>query len=564
MYFLRHAFLPLTAQRFIATLLVIYFFSSCNSHQSVQEKEIVETPEQINEKAEELIKNTLEDILQNPSRLPDSIKLKNPSLLEQLYKKNEFRLFWSSKGAFNKEADSLMSLINNAQYDGLFSSDYYSESLNRLKEELTKNASKETRLDAAKWAYSDMLSTSAFIQLVKDLKLGRLLPDSVLIKDTSLHADFFVAKKDKFASQSLQEFVSSLEPANKDFATLKIALRNFLPKANMRNYTSVRTKDSLLLPKLVYRRILEEDSLNLKEVKKPDSVLIASTVKKYQHWKKMKEDGKISASLVKKLNATDKEKFIRVAITMDKYKMLPQLPKEYIWVNLPSYFLEVRDGDSVSLVSKIVCGKPTTKTPQLTSSITDMITYPQWTIPESIIKKEILPGLKKNPGYTQKRGYSLVDSKGNEVSPYDVDWSKYKTGIPYKVVQGSGDANALGVIKFNFSNPYSVYLHDTNQRYLFERSGRSLSHGCVRVQKWKELAYYILRKDSVATNAKSTTVDSLNSWLSQKLKKVIRVRQQLPLFIRYFTAEGKDGKLVLHDDIYEEDKRIREKLFASK
>jgi murein L,D-transpeptidase YcbB/YkuD len=191
-----------------------------------------------------------------------------------------------------------------------------------------------------------------------------------------------------------------------------------------------------------------------------------------------------------------------------------------------------------------------------------MVTYPQWTIPESIIKKEVLPGLKRDAGYTQKRGYSIVDLKGTEISPFSVGWAKYKNSIPYKVVQGSGDANALGVLKFNFANQYEVYLHDTNQRYLFDRSARALSHGCVRVHKWRELASYILRRDSTADSSKYTPIDSLDSWLAQKKKKYIKVRQQLPLFIRYFSAMGKDGKLVLHDDIYEEDKRLREKIFA--
>ena len=264
------------------------------------------------------------------------------------------------------------------------------------------------------------------------------------------------------------------------------------------------------------------------------------------------------------MNNTDKETFIRIAITLDKYKSLPALPAEYIWVNLPGYYLEVREGDSVVLSSKFICGKATTKTPQLNSVITDMITYPQWTIPESIIKKEILPGLKRSAAYTQKRDYSIVDHKGNELNPFEVNWAKYKNSIPFKVIQGSGDANALGVMKFNFSNPYEVYLHDTNQRYLFDRKSRALSHGCVRVQKWKELAYFIIRKDSLADSTKYIPIDSVNSWLAQKKKKVIKVHQQLPLFIRYFSIEGKKRQLVLHEDIYEEDKRFREKFFGKK
>lgn len=545
-------------------LFVIIAFYACDNHPGIQQKEVVETPEEINAKAEDLIKNTLEDILQNPARLPDSIKLKNADVLQDMYKKSGYNLLWSSKGAFNHEADSLFSLIDSCRYYGLFPQDYYADRLKVLTESLAGDTVKKPLLDAAKWAYADMLSSSAFVQLVKDLKIGRLLPDSVLVKDTSLHAGFFSKQKTAFASQSVAQFAQSLEPSNKNYRALKEALRSFLPKANFRSYTFVKTKDSALLKKLLYKRIGEEDSVKLTANKNPDSAAVAMAVKKYQHLKKLKEDGKLSTALISKLNNTDKEKLYRIAITLDKYKMLPPLPSDYIWVNLPAFYLEVHRGDSIALQSKIICGKPATSTPQLTSAVSDMVTYPQWTIPASIIKKEILPGLKRNGGYTQRRGFSIVDANGNEISPYSVNWAKYKNGIPYKVVQGSGDANALGVMKFNFNNPYSVYLHDTNQRYLFEKSSRALSHGCVRVQKWRELAQYILRKDSLADSTKYTPVDSLDSWLAQKKKRYIKVHQQLPLFIRYFSAEGKDGKLIMHDDIYDEDKRIREKVFAGR
>ena len=560
MIFVRYSVSSILCSIFLFAVILC----GCESKQGVQVKEVVETPEEINAKAEDLIETTIEDLLNNPANLPDSIKLKNAALLKEMYSKNEFGLLWSSEGVFNKEADSLFRLIDSARLFGLLPSDYYANSLKRLRTELRQDTAKETKLDAAKWAYTDMLSTSAFIQVVKDLRFGRLLADSVLVKDTALQAGYFTAQKQQFGTQPIDSFATSLEPRHSGYHSLKMALRDFLSKAKMRPYTFIKGKDSVTLRKLVYQRIGEEDSLKIEPTKKPDSLALATAIKKYQRLKKLKQDGKLSAQLIQQLNNTDREKFLRVAITMDKYKMLPTLPEEYLWVNLPAYLMEVRKGDSVALTSKVICGKAATKTPQLTSAISDMITYPKWTIPESIIKKEILPALKRNAGYTQRKGYSIVDHKGVEINPYTVNWAKYKTGIPYKIVQGSGDANALGVIKFNFANPYAVYLHDTNQRYLFDRKGRALSHGCVRVHKWRELAVYLIRRDSLADSTNFTPVDSLDSWLAQKAKRYIKVRQQLPLFIRYFSAEGREGKLFLHEDIYEEDRRIREKVFAGK
>jgi murein L,D-transpeptidase YcbB/YkuD len=134
-------------------------------------------------------------------------------------------------------------------------------------------------------------------------------------------------------------------------------------------------------------------------------------------------------------------------------------------------------------------------------------------------------------------------------------------------MQGSGDDNALGIFKFNFNNPYSVYLHDTNQRYLFNNSLRALSHGCVRVQKWQELAFYIARNDSLNTTEEqklSYNVDSIKTWLANKDRKRIIVKNRLPIFIEYFTCEARNNKLVFYEDIYNDDRMLADKYFANK
>jgi murein L,D-transpeptidase YcbB/YkuD len=547
-----------------ASLACIFLVACNNSHITVAEKEVVETPEDINAKAEELIQGTLKDILYNSHELSDSFRIRNAERVQFLYDRNSFQPLWSSKGVFNKNADSLFAFIERSRIYGLFPADYYYPRLLDLRTQLVTDTSRDKKLDASLWAYSDLMFTSAFVQIVSDLREGRLLPDSILQKDSVLSKDYFSEQLGIFQRVAPDSFARLLEPRITGYARLKQALGEFLPKADLREYTFVSTKDSLRIPKLLYKRLAEEDT-TLKANDSPDSAQVSTAIKNYQKRKEQKVDGRISSALISRLNNTDREKFIRIAINFDRYKMMEDtLPDQYIWVNLPSFYLQLCEGDSVRLVSKIVVGKPTTRTPLITSAISDMITYPKWTIPESIVKKEILPGLQRDKGYTIRRGYSLVDAEGNEVDPYGVNWSKYKNSIPYKVVQGSGDANALGVLKFNFPNKYSVYLHDTNQRYLFSRTARALSHGCVRVQAWDSLARYILRNDS-ATSANAIPVDSMQSWLDTKQRRYIPVRKPIPLYIRYFTCDvNKEGDLVFYEDIYGEDKRIREKLFVNK
>ena len=306
------------------------------------------------------------------------------------------------------------------------------------------------------------------------------------------------------------------------------------------------------------QRLFQEGFINFDSTM-ADSIQLTEAVKKFQKHVGIIVDGRVGEVTLRALNNSDKDRFISIAITMDRYKMLHEkMPDRYLWVNLPGYYLKLIENDSDKIFSKIIVGQPNTRSPVLNSDITELITYPQWTVPQSIITKELLPATKKNPGYITKKGFSLLDSKGNVVSPDSVNWSKYSKSIPYRVVQGSGDANALGVMKFNFSNKYAVYLHDTNQRFLFNSNDRAMSHGCVRVQQWEEIAYNILRNEGPESISKE---DSVRNWLQQKKKHSVSVKNRLPLYIRYFTSEGINGSIRFYDDIYEEDKMLYEKYF---
>jgi murein L,D-transpeptidase YcbB/YkuD len=540
-------------RRFVSLLclsLLVVLFTACGNHKHVGEKEVVADPVDIDAASAEIIEATLEDERDSNRHVKD-FALYNPAAVQYFYEQTDYKPLWSTKGIFSPAADSLLLFISNCRKYGLFPEQYHQKRLQELQRQVTDTIT-ENALDAAKWAESDLLFTSAFIRIVKDMKRGRLIADSLLQKDTALSPRFYYRQWTS-AGSNIERHLASMEPAQPGYIGLKEALAHFLDEAIIKPYTYIPPRDSVRLKTLLVKRLGEEDSI-LVSSDQPDSVTLSAAIKKYQARKGMKETGKISAGLITSLNTNDWYKFARIAVTLDKYKQLPPLPQQYIWVNIPSYKLQLWDSGYVMLTSKVVVGKPETRTPQLTSAISDIITYPKWHIPQSIIKKEILPALKKDAGYLARKGFSLVDNKGNDIDPYTVEWARFESYIPYTVVQGSGDANALGVIKFNFPNKYSVYLHDTNQRYLFSKEKRALSHGCVRVEAWQELATYILDRDSTSTNA--VPVDSMLTWLALKEKHLIPVRKRLPLFIRYFSTAAEDGKLIFYDDVYEEDQKL--------
>ena len=555
---------------FIFTAFIFFFLLySCKSKHPATEKQIVATPQEMDPKVSENVKDVLQYALDNKGKINDSIKLSLPSIVDSFYRKNDYTNIWSKDEKWLSIADSLYSFIEASEAYGLFPSDYHYKDLRVIKAMLANDTLAKT--DANVWTKAELILSDAFMQVSKHLKQGRLLPDSIsLSADTTLTNDFFIKNLNTvIEKQTLLPLLNSLEPQHTGYSELKKGIKIFADSMDRRKYTYViyPYKDSLTFIKNLQKRLQESGYLD-PSIKQLDSAHLASAVKIFQKKKGIKADGKVTASLVKNLNATDAEKFKRIAINIDRYKQLPdRLPKKYIWVNLPAYYLRVYDADTIVFESKTIVGKPTTRTPQLNSEITDMVTYPQWTIPNSIIKKDILPAMKKNIEYLARKGFHLVDLKGDPVDPYSVNWAKYTKGIPYKIVQGSGDDNALGILKFNFNNPYNVYLHDTNQRYLFKNAARALSHGCVRVQDWEKLAYYITENDSINQkpgNPPRYNQDSIKTWLANKIRMRMVVKNRIPLFIRYFTCETKNGKIVFYEDIYGEDKMLREKYFAKK
>lgn len=556
------------------SLFLLIFIISCNNNTASPEKEnIVKNPEKIDTKTSENIKLALKSAMENFGKVDDSIQLSLPSMVNAFYNTNDFSNVWSKKEKWEPMADSLFQFIQQAELSGLFPKDYHYKHLQSLKSTLDGDSVK--RMNSALWTNADLMLTDGLLHILQDLKIGRLRSDSISLNvDSSFDNSYIAGLKNMLENKNFSATIQSFEPQHTGYVALKNGIKRFVDSMDRHVYTYVTypykakdVVDSLLFIKTFQRRLKESNCIDFTD-KLPDSLQLNTSVKKYQKLKGLKQDGIVSSSLIKVMNNTDVEKFKRIAITLDRYKQLPsKMPEKYIWVNLPGYYLEVWDHDTLALQSKVICGKPGTRTPLLNSHITDMITYPTWTIPNSIIVKKLLPKLKNNSGYISRLGYKLVNGKGETISPSSVNWEKYSKGIPYKIMQGSGDDNALGIFKFNFSNKYDVYLHDTNERYLFKNSSRALSHGCVRVQEWEKLANYIATNDSLnlkAGDSLSYNTDSIKNWIAAKKNKRMLVKDRIELYIRYFTCEGKDGKIKFYDDMYGEDKVLREKYFNDK
>lgn len=222
-----------------------------------------------------------------------------------------------------------------------------------------------------------------------------------------------------------------------------------------------------------------------------------------------------------------------------------------IELNIPAFRLYVYDGKQLVTTMRVVTGKPDHPTPIFSDIMTTVVVNPYWRIPESIVKKEMLKRLIKNPHHYEKQRKYLYNGWGpdsKKIDPATVNWKRYlgnKKRIPYHFMQSPSKKNALGKIKFLFPNKYSVYIHDTPSKRFFFRETRALSHGCMRIQKPRELLKALSLYNS------NIKVNSIMKRLGTNNNKHIGLRRRIPVDITYLTSFTDDyGNLHFRRDVY--------------
>jgi murein L,D-transpeptidase YcbB/YkuD len=217
--------------------------------------------------------------------------------------------------------------------------------------------------------------------------------------------------------------------------------------------------------------------------------------------------------------------------------------ERYVVVNIPSAELKYFQADTVALRMKVVVGKPATQTSTFAAYCNKVILYPYWNVPSSITNKELLPLFRKSPGLIDAMKMQVIDNNGKIVDHSSLNWSSYnKNNFPYRLRQSTGCDNALGVMKFNLTDPFNVYMHDTNNKLAFLSSKRFYSHGCIRVEKPLELANLIL----------PSPVDSAFIQICLKDEEPIELKLtgMLPVFVIYSTAGIDNNNIVYYNDVY--------------
>lgn len=243
--------------------------------------------------------------------------------------------------------------------------------------------------------------------------------------------------------------------------------------------------------------------------------------------------GVLDKATVAALNVPASERVRTLEANLERWRWLPaQMPRYRVEVNVPNYWLEVWNGNERPLAMKAIVGKPATPTPMFQDTMTDLVFNPPWNVPERIAKNDILPKAKKDKRYLVKNDYYINDDG--------------------RLIQKAGPKSALGKIKFNLTNPFAIYLHDTPSKKLFAENSRAFSNGCIRLERPNDLAELILSQE------RGWDSGALQQALAETETSSTDLGRPTPVFIVYRTAFVEDGRVQFRNDVYGWDKQLNE------
>jgi L,D-transpeptidase YcbB len=275
---------------------------------------------------------------------------------------------------------------------------------------------------------------------------------------------------------------------------------------------------------------------------------VDGAVKKFQARHGLPPDGVLGSYSYQALNVSAEVRLGQLETNLVRLRSMSGfLGDRYVMVNIPAAQIEAVENGSVVLRHTAIVGKIDRQTPILNSKIHEIILNPYWTSPRSIIEKDIVPLMRKDPTYLARNNIRLFDGKGEEVAPETIDWNAEKApDLMFR--QDPGKGNAMSSTKINFHNPHAVYMHDTPQQGVFNKLMRFESSGCVRVQNVRDLNTWLLR-DTPGWNRQA-----IEATIASRENTVIELAEPVPVYFTYFSAwASEDGIVQFRDDVYQRD-----------
>ena len=461
--------------------------------------------------------------------------------INELYNKEDFHYVWYDQDGRVDFAEVLYGKVNGIKEEGVVVKMPYKTEVDELFS--SKSGDKST-------LENDLLVSAMYFYYTNNVLAG-------VDTKTSKKTGWYLPRPNVSYVDYLAELMKDPEKLEKDEA--ENFSQYYLLKKGLKRYQDIQAKggwgrvdfpanvktlkegDSATAIAQIRKRLFITGDLTTDSGKSVFDTELKEGLAKYETRHNRKVDNIITATLAKEMSVSVEDRIKTIIVNMERCRWIdPEIMNspELVSVNIPSYKLDyMKDGKTV-LESNVVVGKELNKTVVFSGKMSYIVFSPYWNIPKSIIDDEIKPGMDKNPNYLEDKNMEWND--GN-------------------VRQKPGKANSLGLVKFMFPNSNNIYLHDTPTKWLFNKESRAFSHGCVRVEKARDLAVAIM--DDQNKMSASEIDKAMNAGTEQS----ISLKRKIPVYISYFTAwADKNGNVNFYEDVYKRDNRLAQLLYTTK
>lgn len=472
------------------------------------------------------------------------------SLLHQVYERRGFEPAWNDEATLAAFIGALSSLAD----DGLDPADY---ATGILQEEYRQVQAMGTALQRARF---DVNATRTFLLALRHLQRGKVDPFAIYarweVPIAEVTLDPMMVSNAIDTRQFAQAFANA-RPAYPPYERLRSALAKYRRIQALGGWPTLPPRDQSLRPGETHEDVLllrqrlamigeamlsPNDAADMLPTRYDEA--LAAGVRRFQERHLLQADGIVGPRTRAALNVPVDARIDQIRANLERARwLLHDLPDTFVLVDIAGYRLSYFRPDGQIWRTRIVVGQPYRQTPSLRSEITHVTVNPTWTIPPTILRQDVLPQVRRDPGYLARHRIQVLDGSGYRLDPFSIDWTR-----PGNVIlrQAAGPGNALGQVVIRFPNQHLVYLHDTPAQALFAQEQRAFSSGCIRVQQVLELVQHLF--DDTGTD------QHLASLIATGQTRNVPLSRTVPLILSYWTAQADEaGFVTFRPDIYQRD-----------
>lgn len=490
--------------------------------------------------------------------------LRAKEALARFYELRNFTLAWDSYNV----RQQLVHAISEISDQGLNAMDYHHDTIVALALKPLNSTEEELQADL------DLVLSDAFLLLASHLQDGKVNPKTI-------HAEWSADRPERdihdildeaLRSEAVYQALRSLKPATPNYQSLLNARRQLIALSGqswptLPSSPIIRPGDNdPRLPEIRRRLVLlgdaptadndAQDHVDTTYASESYSGDLVRVITTFQGRHGLEPDGIIGKQTFAALNKLPLERIRQLDANLERWRWLPDdLGDTFVLVNIAGFEMTMVQNGTEVLRQKVIVGGPYRQTPVFSDRIRYLVFNPTWTVPRTLVIEDQLPVIRRDPGYLERMNFNVYEGWGAdrvEIDPTTVDWFALSAdNFPYQLVQEPGPLNALGQVKFMFPNQYDIYLHDTPGQSLFGRTERTLSSGCIRVERPFELAERLLEGNS--------------NWSRANIDRAIELREPVnavfrtpvPIHLQYWTAwVDNRGIIQFRDDIYGRDQQL--------